>query len=38
MLGMFASVRAYGQAKTGSGVHGLKQNERKSINDGNRGD
>jgi hypothetical protein len=25
MLGMFASVRAYGQAKTGSGVHGLKQ-------------
>ena len=25
MWEMFASVRAYGQAKTGSGVHGLKQ-------------
>lgn len=25
MLRMFASVRAYGQAKTGSGVHGFKQ-------------
>jgi hypothetical protein len=29
VLGMFASVRAYRQAKTGSGVHGLKQNEKK---------
>jgi len=38
MLRMFASVRAYGQAKTGSGVHGLRQNERKGMNDGNRGD
>jgi hypothetical protein len=28
LLGMFASVRACGQAKTGSGVHGLKQNEK----------
>jgi hypothetical protein len=29
MLGMFASVRAFGQAKTDSGIHGLKQNENK---------
>jgi hypothetical protein len=25
MLGMFASIRIDGQAKTGSGIHALKQ-------------